>query len=219
VGILKFLETYPPDFGWEKAASPWRRDCTIGLLGTELAVFTQVLAQVAAPSHGNGVFKFLSEISTPTLSEWNSREGWKSDWPQWRDRLIVFGYDWSGSLFGFDPARRSADEMLISILEPDTGELLQTPHTFAELLNHAATDEAEAALSLSFYRDWLNQGGSVPTPGMCIGTKVPLFLGGTDSVDNLGLQRLDVYVSLCGQMYAESRKYPPGTKFSGVHIA
>lgn len=53
---------------------------------------------------------------------------------------------------------------------------------------------------------------------MCAGYKVPLFLGGSDSVDNLDLQDLAVYVSLSGQMYTQSRKYPLSTNIRGVSI-
>ena len=132
--------------------------------------------------------------------------------------MIVFAYDWNGSLFGLDSARKENGGLLVSILEPDSGELLQTPHSFEEFLAHSATDEADAALSLSFYREWLDRGGETPKPGMCAGCKVPLFLNGSDTVDNLSLQNLAVYVSLCGQMYTESRQYPTGTKFSGARI-
>jgi hypothetical protein len=216
--VKKFLAAYPPDFGWEKSAPAWGVEDTVKLLGSDLPPFTGFVSQFAAPSHGNGVLKFLSRISTPSLFEWNSDNGWWSDWRQWRNRLIVFAYDWNGSLFGLDLARKENGELLISILEPDSGELLQTPHSFAEFLAHSATDEADAALSLSFYKEWLGRGGEAPKPGMCAGSKVPLFLNGSDTVDNLSMQNLAVYVSLCGQMYTESRKYPPGTNFSGARI-
>jgi len=217
--IKTFLAAYSPDSGWEKNGPAWGVEDTAKLLGSDVRSFTGFLSQFAAPSHGNGVLKFLSRISTPSLSEWNSDKGWRSDWPQWRDRLIVFAYDWNGSQFGFDPARKANGELLVSILEPDSAELLQTPHSFAEFLAHSATDEADASLSLSFYQEWLERGGETPKPGMCAGSKVPLFLNGSDTVDNLSTQNLAVYVSLCGQMYTESRKYPPGTKFSGARIS
>jgi len=217
--VKTFLAAYPSDFCWGENGPAWGVEDTVKLLGCDSPPLTSFLSQFAAPSHGNGVLKFLSRISTPSLFEWNSDKDWRSDWSQWRDRLIVFAYDWNGSQFGFDPARKGNGELLVSILEPDSGELLQTPHSFAEFLAHSATDEADAALSLSFYKEWLEQGGERPKPGMCAGSKVPLFLNGSDTVDNLSMQNLAVYVSLCGQMYTESRKHLPGTRFSGARIS
>jgi hypothetical protein len=217
--VKTFLASYPPDFDWGKSEPAWEEEDTVKLLGSDSSFVTAFLSQFAAPSHGNGVLKFLSRISAPSLFEWNSDKGWRSDWPQWRDCLAVFAYDWNGSQFGFDLSRKGSGELLVSILEPDTGELLQTPHSFSEFLAHSATDEANAALSLSFYREWLKGGGETPMPGMCAGCKVPLFLNGLDTVDNLSMQNLGVYVSLCGQLYTESRKYPPGTKFGGSRLS
>jgi hypothetical protein len=218
-GARDFLAAYPSDFGWERNGSAWGVEDTVNLLGSDSSPFTEFMSQFAAPSHGNAVLKFFSRLSIPTLFEWNSDKGWRPDWPKWRERLVVFAYDWNGSQFGFDLARKRSGELLVSILEPDSGELLQTPHSFSEFLVHAASDEADAALSMSFYQEWLKQGGQTPKPGMCVGTKVPLFLNGSDTVDNLSLQDLTLYVSLCGQMFTESRKYPPGTKFSGARIS
>jgi hypothetical protein len=214
-----FLKAYPPDSDWGEKEPRWGVEDTVRILGTDVRSFTEFLLRFAAPSHGNGALKFLSNSSKSTIFEWNSLKGWKSDWPQWRDRLTVFAYDWNGSQFGFDSVRKRGTEPLVSILEPDSGELLQTPHSFDDFLLHASTDEKDAALSVTFYKEWLDQGGESPKPGMCAGCKVPLFLNGSDTVDNLAIQDLAVYVSLCGQMYTASSKYPPGTKFGGARIS
>src|SRR5262245_16880719 len=109
--IKTFLKVYPPDFPWGNNVPPWRIEDTIKLIGSHVHSFSEFLTQFAAPSHGNGVLKFFSNASSPTIFEWNSANGWRSDWTKWRNRLIVFAYDWSGSLFGFDSARKKSGEL------------------------------------------------------------------------------------------------------------
>lgn len=70
--VKTFLAAYPSDFGWEKNGPAWGVEDTVKLLSSDSPPFTVFLAQFAAPSHGNGVSKFLSRVSTPSLFEWNS---------------------------------------------------------------------------------------------------------------------------------------------------
>lgn len=121
--VKTFLTAYPADFPWETNEPAWGVEDTIKLVGSDSPGFTGFMSQFAAPSHGNGVLKFLSRISKPSFFEWNSGGGWRSDWSQWRDRLIVFAYDWNGSLFGLDRAQMENGSLLVSILE-------QTPGTY-----------------------------------------------------------------------------------------
>jgi hypothetical protein len=152
----------------------------------------------------------------PSLVSWNTPSGWSKEWSGWRDRLVVFGYDWLGRLLGFDRARVLDGEPLVAILEPGTGQLLEVPATFAGFIDRELVDEADAALAASFYADWKSSGGRAPHPTECIGYRTPLFLAGRDSIENLEVCDLDVYISLCGQMYAEAKSRPPGTAVKAI---
>lgn len=69
----------------------------------------------------------------------------------------------------------------------------------------------DAALAVEFHKQWLESGGSAPRYEQCIGYKKPLFLGGTDGIDNLEVSDLDVYWHLMGQLIAYAKGAAPGT--------
>jgi hypothetical protein len=50
----------------------------------------------------------------------------------------------------------------------------------------------------------------------CAGYKVPLFLGGKDSLENLEVIDLEVYWSLSGQLRDGARVLPPGSSIGQV---
>jgi hypothetical protein len=128
----------------------------------------------------------------------------------------VFAYDWLGRQIAFDLKRAIDREPAISILEPGTGQLLETPEGFLGFLNRELVEYADAALATGFFEAWRTKGGAAPGPKQCIGYKQPLFMGGVDEVTNLELSDLSVYISTCGQFYEQVRKLPPGTRIAGV---
>ena len=61
------------------------------------------------------------------------------------------------------------------------------------------------ALASDLFSQWLESGGVAPQHDPCIGYKVPLFLHGSDTVDNLEVTDMDVYWSICGQALHANR--------------
>jgi hypothetical protein len=72
-------------------------------------------------------------------------------------------------------------------------------------------DSGDAALAETFFSQWIQIGGGSPSYSQCVGYKRPLFLGGTDTVDNLELADLDVYWTISAQLIAKLRGVSPGT--------
>jgi hypothetical protein len=106
------------------------------------------------------------------------------------------------------------------LLEPGTGEALEIPFSFARF--HEQLDELrEPALAASFFASWARANPEVLPLGamQCAGYKVPLFLGGKDSVDNLEIVDVEVYWSLSGQLCERTRVLPPGTSVTQVKRA
>ncbi|MDJ0344660.1 hypothetical protein QMK19_26880 [Streptomyces sp. H10-C2] len=124
----------------------------------------------------------------------------------WSDRVIPFGFDWLGRQFALDLAEiQGGKEPSVVIFEPGTGEVLEAPCTFQEFHEVELIEHADAALADDFFLEWVaNSGGGVGWR-KCAGYRVPLFLGGFDSVENLEESDTDVYWSICAQLWSGTR--------------
>jgi hypothetical protein len=49
-----------------------------------------------------------------------------------------------------------------------------------------------------------------------VGYRVPLFLGGSDTLENLEVTDLDVYWTICGQLRLAAAQLPEGTAIKGI---
>src|ERR1700748_466987 len=79
--------------------------------------------------------------------------------PTFATRIECFGASWLGCQFATDRARGERGARLVLLLEPGTGEALEIPATFASFHDNELFRHADAAVALSFYRDWLKAGG------------------------------------------------------------
>jgi len=86
------------------------------------------------------------------------------------------------------------------MLEPGTGQVLEIPAPFSRFHDEELVDYAEAALATSFFEVWSATHRSVLGFGECAGYRTPLFLGGSDDVQNLELSDIDVYWTIVGQL-------------------
>jgi hypothetical protein len=218
----KFQNCYRPDGFSKRPGSDWSLKSVEKLLGGQpVTGYSEFLRLAVHSSFEGGLIRFLlpGQSSLPSLSSWNSAAGWASHWSRYKKRLIVFAYDWLGRQIAFDHKRTISDELLIAILEPGTGELLEVPTTFKEFMAEELVEYHEAALASSFYQKWRARGGSIPEPGQCIGYKIPLFLGGPDTLNNLELIDMEVYVTICGALFEQTLSLRPGQKISDVSIS
>lgn len=140
--------------------------------------------------------------------------------PRLAGRVRCFGFDWLGRQFACDFGRMRAGEPLVMMLEPGTGEALQIPATLVEFHDQLLVDDPEPALAVTFFDEWARLHRDTLPLGFhkCIGYRVPLFLGGPDTTENLDLVDIEVYWSLCGQLLQQTSDLPPGTKVGGIDI-
>ncbi len=139
--------------------------------------------------------------------------------PEFAKRILVFGYDWLGRHFAVDSGRVEMGKRLVLLLEPGAGEAMEIPAPIGQFHNEEIIEYRDDALAFPFYKQWreLNE---VPIPhDQCVGYRVPLFLGGADTVDNLELIDRDVYVTLCGQLRNQTKHLKEGQTIGDIRVS
>jgi hypothetical protein len=173
---------------------------------------------VASPLENTpGYEDFMREYAGATFNEGvyrvhslEARASWtrlvEQAYPMYRGQFAVFGCDWLGRQFALDSQRRENGQPLVVMYEPGTGQALEIPATFHGFHDAVLSMESDAALADVFFQDWLRAGHSGPRLTECVGYKVPLFLNGEDTLDNLELTEMELYWELTGQLLIQTRR-------------
>lgn len=187
----RFAASFQVVPGGQVTGPLWCDDRLLAITG-----YRELARRFAGCSFENGVYR-LHDARTGLPADALIAE----TFPQAASRACPFGYDWLGRQFAVDSARLDRGELLVLLLEPGTGQVLEIPFSFSGF--HDQLDEVrEPALAASFFAAWAEaHPDRLPLElAQCVGYKVPLFLGGKDVVDNLGVVDLDVYWSISGQL-------------------
>ena len=110
------------------------------------------------------------------------------------------------------------DEPHVLMLEIGAGEALNIPASISDFHNVELVECTNEALALSFFEEWKTLNPQKISYDQCIGYKVPLFLGGSDTVDNLEAIDLSVYVEICGQLRNKVQTLQNGQTLRNITI-
>lgn len=172
-----------------------------------------LLVKWGGTSFNGGIYRLIRPEEVP---EWmRIAEG---AFPSFRDRLVPFGIDWLGRLFALDLGRTVDGSPAVTLLEPGTAEALEIPCTAESFHESELIEYREESLAVSFLEAWRRGGGANPGPTQCIAYRQPLFLGGSDTVENLELADLRAYWGIAGQLIRKVRGLPLGTVIENVSI-
>lgn len=185
----------------------WRDDRLLASAG-----YAEFADRFAGCTFEDGIYRMHDAESGRRARAWVAES-----FPRFASRACPFGYDWLGRQFATDSARLEDGEPLVLLIEPGTGEVLEIPFSFAAF-HEQLDDLREPALAQSFFTSWAEANPELlPLDAtQCVGYKVPLFLSGKDTVDNLEVIDLEVYWSLTGQLRAGTQNLPPGTSIGQV---
>ncbi|HVX91017.1 MAG TPA: T6SS immunity protein Tdi1 domain-containing protein [Candidatus Paceibacterota bacterium] len=165
-------------------------------------------------SFNGGIYRILCSEET---DKWDALIS--EVFPSFGGRTTCFALDWLGRLFALDPARLSSGKPAVVMFEPGTGQSLEIPCNLTQFHESELITYQEQALAKGFYDAWQSKGGPPPSPEQCIGYKVPLFLGGSDTVDNLEVSDLDVYWTIIAQLILQVRGISRGARIATVKIS
>jgi hypothetical protein len=174
---------------------------------------TRFLATHAGGSYADGLYRIHDCAAMP---KWTQVV--EEAFPDFRNRLFCFGLDWLGRMFALDFARRDNGQWLVLMLEPGTGMALEIPVGFMEFHDGELVRYQNEALAVELFNAWRTSGGESPGFAECIGYQTPLFLNGSDTLDNLALTDLEVYWSIAGQLLAKVRQLPEGTAIHRIGL-
>lgn len=177
--------------------------------------YAELAERFAGCSFDEGLYRLHDAESGPRALAWITEA-----FPEYAARVRPFGYDWLGRQFAIDVGRRDGQEPLVLLVEPGTGEALEIPATFGAFHDEELVEYRDAALASHFYDAWSshNRDALPLVASDCVGYRVPLFLGGSDTVDNLEVIDLGVYWSVCAQLRSGVLRLPEGTTIKQVAI-
>jgi Domain of unknown function (DUF1851) len=171
------------------------------------AEFDELIHHFGGRSFQNGLYRIAKAAD---LDEWKQKV--LVGFPEFEPRITCFGYDWVGTVFAADSGRLVEGRPGVVMFEPGTGQALNVPANVQSFHETGLSEFGEAALGIEFHSKWLASGGAAPRYDQCVGYKRPLFLGGTDDIENLEISDLSVYWHLMGQLIRKARNLPPGTR-------
>jgi len=199
-----FQRSFPRD-PWH---DPWRRpEGGVAADIPAIAGLREFFSGFGGASFRGGIYR---AIDPSDLNRWSERI--YLAFPAFEGRMTCFGYDWLGRAFALDSKRFEDGQPGVVMFEPGTGEALEIPANIRTFHDVGLLEFGEAALAISFYEQWTATGGAKPTFTQCVGYKRPLFLGGSDKVENLEVADLDVYWHMMGQLVGKTRGLPKGTR-------
>lgn len=135
-----------------------------------------------------------------------------------RGQAVAFGADWLGRQFVLDFSEVVRGKPTVVCLEPGVPDSFCTDQSILAFCNDTLVKKADAALARNLFREWRATSNIDIRPDQCVGYRVPLFLNGKDTLRNLELTDMEVYLDLCTQLWDRVKDLPEGTSIDHVSM-
>lgn len=142
------------------------------------------LSTVSGKSFCNGMFRFFESSN---IQKWN--EIVTEYFIEYRNNIEVLCYDWLGRVFAFSKFTNT-----IVFFEPGTGDVYNTDATIERFFDYEVVEYTNDCFASDFFNDWYSSVNEYKlASNECASYIVPLFLSGTDSLDNLEVCDMEVH--------------------------
>ena len=139
---------------------------------------------VSGKTFCNGMFRFFK---SDEIEKWN---GIVSEYySDYLDNIEVICYDWLGRVFALSKFTNT-----IVFFEPGTGEVYNTDETFGDFFDLTIEEYTNDCFASNFFELWYEYAdGYQLSRNECASYIVPLFLSGSDTVENLEVCDMEVH--------------------------
>jgi len=172
--------------------------CETPLLNDSVA--TLEIVRLATGVYNDGLYVILCREEAAQLTKLI-----EAVFPTAAGSVTAFAADWMGRVFATDTSildpRRMATVTCFDFAEPSS---FATDASFVDFHDSTAVDMKSELFNLMQFQGWAAS-NPLPSDGSsCVGYRIPLFLGGTDSQDNMELGDRSVYIHLLAQLWQSS---------------
>ena len=103
------------------------------------------------------------------------------------------------------------------MLDPATGEDFELEQDIDRLHDDDFVDDTDDMLAIELFKKVMKY-HNLKEIGYneCLGYKVPLFLGGKDSIENYELSDIEVYWGIVSQLFKKVQDLPDGTNIKSI---
>lgn len=173
--------------------------------------FEQVIDAFGGKTFNHGLYRVLCSDQIPIV-----QRAMENIFPEYRERILPFAFDWLGRHFAIDHARIENGSPQVLMLEAGAGEAMEIPGSVLDFHDVELVDYPNEALAVPFWHQWRISNTVDLAFTECVGYKVPLFLGGSDVITNLEVVDLGVYIEICGQLRNKTRTWQTGQSIRKV---
>lgn len=195
------FETFLKYFNAQKVISDTRIETfTFDEVQKKANGFIEFLRNFQGETFGNGLYRIHK---LEDIKKWNQEI--LQAFPEFKGRISCFAFDWLGRQFSLDNSRIENGQPLIIMFEPGTSEALEIPCNFINFHEIEIPNYHDACLASEFFEDWSLNPPERLKHNECAGYKVPLFLGGEDSIENLEKSDMEVYWHIISQLIQKTK--------------
>ncbi|RPE08306.1 DUF1851 domain-containing protein [Chitinophaga lutea] len=173
------------------------------------AELSGILNAYAGSTFGNGLYRLHSFQSS---FKWAGIIG--DYFTEYKNKILPFGFDWMGRQFC-----AAINDKRLFMFDPATAEDFEIDQTLVPLHNEDFADDTDEMLAVNMFdRILAHNKMSSLNYDQCLGFKIPLFLGGEDSIGNYEAQDMEVYWHINGEIVKKTKDLPDGTIIGKVEI-